>query len=360
MKMLVLVTDYPRPKGTHSYMFVHVRNMYYVKYGVEVTVINFASKDCYEIDGIRVITEGQYRQENREYDLLVSHASNLRNHYKFLKKNEKLFRHIIFFFHGQEILKFREAYPKPYDYCGGGSTLKRVFRNRYDDLKIFLWSKYYKKLENKADFVFVSNWIKNQFVKNTKLNELKHIHIINNSVGAVFEQAEYDWKREKKYDFITIRSNMDGSKYGVDIVCKLAEENPKMSFLLIGKGRYFQFNRKPDNVKWINSTFSHEEVLEFLNQASCGLLPTREDTQGVMTCEMATLGMPVITSDIEVCHEFFDDMPNVELIQNECSADICEIRDRLIKKLPYKKCKLYFADATILRELQLFIECRKK
>ena len=31
----------------------------------------------------------------------------------------------------------------------------------------------------------------------------------------------------KKYDYITIRGNLDGSKYGVDIVNNIAKANPK-------------------------------------------------------------------------------------------------------------------------------------
>lgn len=46
-------------------------------------------------------------------------------------------------------------------------------------------------------------------------------------------------------------------------------------------------------------------------------MPTRTDAQGLMMCEMAAFGIPVITSDIPVCHEVFDGAENVYFIRNE-------------------------------------------
>ena len=38
-------------------------------------------------------------------------------------------------------------------------------------------------------------------------------------------------------------------------------------------------------------------------------MPTRADAQGVMACEMATFGIPLITSNIDVCKEVFKELP---------------------------------------------------
>lgn len=358
MNLLVLTKDYPRPDGTHERMFVHVRDLYYAQNGINVTVLNFACDYDYTIDGIKVISLQTYKKDNRQYDIAVSHASNLRNHYRFLKKYEKRFNHIVFFFHGHEVLKLTEDYPRPYAYMKGNNKLKLVVQKAYDKLKLRLWKRYYKKLAQKSYYVFVSNWIFNRFKNNLNLTEndlLNHCKIINNSIGATFESENYDVNCEKKYDFITIRSNLDGSKYGVDIVMKMAEENPRSKFLLIGRGHYFEHNKKPDNVEWINKTMNHSEMVSYLNQSRCAVLMTREDTQGVMTCELAAFGMPVITSDIEVCHEFFSVMPNVRMISNEGDfTKLCELRGEMESNLPYAKDKTYFAENTIAKETELF------
>lgn len=358
MNLLILTMDYPRPDGTHERMFVHVRDLYYKKQGLDVTVLNFACNYDYKIDGIRVITLSTYKSLNEHFDIVVSHAANLRNHYRFLVSNDKKFDKLVFFFHGHEVLYLNEVYPKPYDYMKKNILRNGIAQDAYDWLKINIWKNYFKRVAEKTQFVFVSHWILSQFKKNTGLSEsdLKgHVHIINNSIGAAFETGVWNYAAEKKYDFITIRSIMDGSKYGVDLVVKLAKENPTEKFLLIGRGKYFEYNSKPENIEWIGRTMNHEEMFSYLDASKCGLLLTREDTQGVMTCEFAAYGIPVITSDIEVCHEFFDAMPNVALIDNDDKkVDICKIKNQLWEGVPYRKDTTYFGENTISKEVRMY------
>lgn len=358
MSLLVLTMDYPRLDGKHERMYVHTRDIYYKKSGLEVTVLNFSCKYDYRIDDIQVISLATYKKNRVNYDIAISHASNLRNHYLFLRKYGDRFKKVVFFFHGHEILYLNEAYPKPYPYAKKGKLKNRIFQGLYDHFKIAIWAKYYKQIAYKSEFVFVSHWIKNQFRKNTGLSNtdlMNHCHIINNSVGVEFESNQWDYRTKKNYDFITVRSNLDGSKYGIDLVMELAEKNPSLSFLLIGKGEYFKYNLRPNNVKWINRTMNHDEMLKYLDASECGILLTREDTQGVMTCEFATYGIPVITSDINVCHEFFEDMPNVRMISNNnLNVNICEIKEELLRNAPYNKNNKYFGDNTIKKEIKLY------
>ena len=67
MKILVLVQNYPNLNGNKALMYVHVRNKYYVKYGIQVDVVNFDAKESYEIDGVKVLTEDMY-DKNEKYD----------------------------------------------------------------------------------------------------------------------------------------------------------------------------------------------------------------------------------------------------------------------------------------------------
>ncbi|MNG18178.1 hypothetical protein D3C84_1022140 [compost metagenome] len=54
-----------------------------------------------------------------------------------------------------------------------------------------------------------------------------------------------------------------------------------------------------------------------------------------MSCEMATFGIPLITSNIDVCKEIFSGMPNVALINNS-SADSNSL-GRIIQELELNK-----------------------
>lgn len=356
MKILVLVEDYPSEKS-HAMMYVHVRNKYYCNNNINVTVLNFNANNDYVYENIKVISLETYEGTNEKYDILVCHAANLKHHYRFLTRYEKNFNKIFFFYHGHEIIKVNEVYPPKYKWVKTRDY--KLLRNVYDKIKCILWKRKLNKLLYKSQLIFVSRWLYDRFLYYVHMNPKyleNHVHIINNSVGSIFEEKKYDLKSQKKYDFITIRgSAIDESKYGVDIVTELAKSNPSNTFLVIGKGKFYQYNEKPKNLEFVEKLLTHQEMLEYLNKSKCALLPTRQDTQGVMTCEVATYGIPTITSNIEVCKEIFGKMKNVKLINNsETSIKLDEILQELEQDLNSDKYEGFFAKNTIQKEVDLF------
>ena len=141
-KILVLATDYPDNNGNVSLQYIHTRNVEYLKFGISVTVLNFSARINYEIDGIRVITLKTYKKEQNKYNLLVSHAPNLRQHLLFLLRYGKNFYKYIFFFHGHEVLRCSKVYPKPYNYVSYNLVLKYL-RDIYDIFKLQVWHYYF-------------------------------------------------------------------------------------------------------------------------------------------------------------------------------------------------------------------------
>lgn len=356
-KILVLVQNYPNLDGGVSLMYVHVRNKYYLQHDIDVTVLNFSAKHDYEIDKIKVITEDSYQNAGNQYDIVVSHAANVKNHYRFLKKYASRFERMIFFFHGHEVLKINEVYPEPYDYVKKSGWLRKTIQNCYDAFKLSVWHRYYKKMAYKSDFVFVSHWLYEQFQKYTRLSGddlCGHTHIINNSVGKAFEEGSYTFDSEKEYDFITIRSDMDKSTYCIDLVDSLAKAYPNYRFLMIGRGQYYKLHDVPQNVTWVEKFLSHDEMLAYVNASKCGLMLTRNDTQGVMTCELSEYGIPVITSDIDVCREIFGDLKNVCLISNDIEGvDLKKAYEVLIVGVPYDKQGKFSYQNTVKLEEEL-------
>lgn len=354
MKVLVLAQDYPNNNGGKKLMYVHVRNKYYMQNGIDVTVLNFSANGEYVYEGIRVISEKCYINEDNQYDALICHAANLKNHYRFLNKFGEEFPAFVFFFHGHEVLKKSVEYPKAYSFVKE-SFFRIMLRDCYDEIKFFVWRRYFNEVKKKARFVFVSNWLKKRFFENLKLDEKEfgnNAVVINNSVGDVFEKENYKPKVPLKYDFITIRSNLDSSTYCLDLLNQIARRNMQYKFLVIGKGDYFQYDSKSENIDWIDATCSHGELVNYINQARCGLMLTRNDTQGVMSCEMATFGIPLITSDIEICREIFSVYPNVRFIDNKnVEINLKEVLSEVEKEKGKKK--VYLASETLAKELSL-------
>lgn len=354
--ILVAVENYPNNNGGVSLMYVHTRNKAYASSGIDVTVLNFHSDENYEYEGIRVISLKTYLSETKKYDILVSHAANLRHHYLFLRKHGDNFEKFVFFFHGHEVLKIHKTYSKPYSYVQN-SKLKVFAQNIYDDFKLGFWRKYYLSVASKSKFVFVSKWMLDEFLKWTKIpyDAIKdNCEITYNCIGKTFEETSYDYECEKEYDFITVRSYLDGSKYCADVVNNLAFANPDMKFLIVGKGEFFNHFEKAPNLTWLNQTMNHSEIIQHMQKSRCALMPTRTDAQGLMMCELASTGMPLITSDIPVCHEVFDDFDNVALINNDLiDVELSAVFDELIKNVPYTKIRKYFNTTTSQKEISL-------
>lgn len=144
---------------------------------------------------------------------------------------------------------------------------------------------------------------------------------------------------------------LDRSVYCVDLLCRIAEHNPEMSFLLIGKGRYFEYHEKPRNITWVNSYLNHEQILHYINRSKCALMLTRRDTQGVMACELATYGIPLVTSGLPICHEIFDGFNNVSFVSNY-EIDSIDFRQCVFSLSQGKNTK-YMESQTMNKELEL-------
>jgi glycosyltransferase involved in cell wall biosynthesis len=364
LRLLVLATDYPTPDGRTAQGFIHSRNKEYLRAGIKVDVLSFSAGFDYMHEGIHVYTlrNVERRLIHDRYDLLVSHAPNLRNHLRFLGKYGNRFPTTVFFFHGHEVLRTTDVYPPPYPYMKRSSWLHTWTRNAYDELKIRILRRHFCSVKYRSHFVFVSNWMAKKFHETIGITP-KEIegrrHIIYNCVGRIFQERSYDRSAPKTYDFITIRNQLDGSKYAIDIVCRIAERHPELKFCVVGKGKFFRYFQKPTNLIWVDKHLSHEEIVRYLDESRCALLPTRADAQGVMACEMATFGIPLITSDLEVCSEVFDGFRNVALISNEEEhINIVPLYNKLtsLQLDANEKNERFMVQNTVGREIALFNE----
>ena len=360
MKTLVLVEDYPNLNGSRNLMYVHTRNLYYIQEGIDVNVLNFSASGCYEIDGINVITYNEYKKNQYQYDLLILHAANIRHHFIFLMKHGKSFPYYLFFFHGHEVLRINKVYPQPFPYMKK-KRIKSLIQEVYDSIKLTIWRYYLPMAKNKSTFVFVSNWMKEEFEKWTRLSldtlNAKY-EIIYNCVGKIFEIEAYDDQIPKEYDFITIRGNLDVSKYSIDIINELAKKTPESKFLVVGKGDFFNHYDKSPNIDWRNTTLNHKEIIQALNSAKFALMPTRTDAQGLMMCEMAAFGIPVITSNISVCREIFDGFSNAIFIDNNNISSLADISNKIQSRCI--KDRRYCFNNTLERELLIIMSASCK
>lgn len=93
-------------------------------------------------------------------------------------------------------------------------------------------------------------------------------------------------------------------------------------------------------------------MLEYVNKSKYALMLTRRDTQGVMACELATFGIPLITSDIPICHEIFGKFQNVAYLSNDTAYN-CDLSKIEYPRLSNEKESTYYQRNTIGKEVEL-------
>jgi hypothetical protein len=87
MKILILTQSYIT-KEAFDQAYAHTRALGYAKNGQKVVVLSFSAPTAYEVDKIPVMSEKTfYKSYNvKEFDIVASHAPNLRNHFRFIFK----------------------------------------------------------------------------------------------------------------------------------------------------------------------------------------------------------------------------------------------------------------------------------
>lgn len=348
-KILIIVEDYPSEQKPYAMSYVHSRCLEYISKGINIDVINFSSSGNYVFEGVMVNAYSD-SIDCSQYDVVVSHAPNIRNHVFNLLKHMSEIKSLVIYFHGHEVLYINDFYPKPYSWSSKNLTSK-IFQSLYDRFKIIVLRFFLFHYKDKVKVIFVSDWMKSVTHQcfGTTLPNIRQ-YVINNPAHASFLKFKYTPVKLDEMKFITIRP-LDDSKYAIDLVVKVAKNNPQCQFDIYGRGDYFLHNDKPSNVNVINKFIHQNDLPLLLNNYSCALMPTRLDAQGVMVCEMASLGMPVITSNIEVCREIFTGFDNVILVGNN-DFDLLDL-----SKLNLTSTKLNFqfdTSSIVEKEIEVF------
>ena len=353
--ILVVCQDYPDDAHPYKMAWAHTRNVFYQSAGLSTTVCSFSATSGYTFQSLPVVPGSMLTRDFvSKFDLVALHSPNMRNHLWALRGIRSV--PFVVFCHGTESLYVNKDYPEPYPFMRQ-SVLSRVIRDAYDMLKMKVLKRFILNRKDRAVVVFVSEWMRDKFFANVgNLDELGvTYHIIHNPLWTDFLSRNYrdEAASAPSADFVTLR-RLDFSKYAVDQVCSLAEHNPQYSFHLVGTGDYFKHYAKPGNLTLINKHIPQSGLADFLSDYRCALMPTRVDAQGVMVCEMAVFGMPVITSDAPVCHEMLEGFPNVKFLPSGLFASRLADSDFPPSAGPHSAPPRFTSENTVQKEVALF------
>lgn len=174
-----------------------------------------------------------------------------------------------------------------------------------------LWLRFFY---NRADLVLaVSDYTKDEL---RKLGVKKRIEILYNTIDT----QKYQNSPEKKLrarqklgvdqgTFVVVGSGQVQPRKRVDIFIKLAQKMPDVNFFWVGgvpfgaaaaKNGVMQKMMKnpPDNMKF-TGVIPLEEVADYYFAADAFILPSEQETFGMVVVEAAAAGLPVILRDID-------------------------------------------------------------
>ena len=319
-KILLITPSYPSPDNQYACGFVHSRVKEYINQNLEVEVANVydhESMSHYIFDGVDVYKTGYGQLRSilmgKKYDAILVHFFD-EKYAKYLTTSYIKDTPIILWNHGADILywNYRDFYTP---YFTDEYNLPKELENSYKKR-----DEYVKKLSNNDNvhWVFVSNDEK-QLAEDMHKIKFKNSIVIPNIINSdLFSYTPKDDSLRK--NIFLLRRFDNTKKYAIDIaVLTILELSRReifndLNFYICGEGeihsKLVEPLRKFSNVHIINNFLSHKQIKEYHDKTGIALFPTRQDTQGVSALEAASSGLAVITSDLEVIHEYFDEELN--------------------------------------------------
>ena len=326
-RILLITPSYPSPDNLYACGFVHSRVKEYIKQDIDVEVAcvyKYNSMAHYEIEGVTVYRT-DYNQlrsilMGRKYDAILVHFFDEEYGY-YLDTSYIKDTPIFLWNHGADILYW--DYKKIYTpYFTDTYVLPQFLENKYKSRDKYINE--FSKKEN-VYWIFVSESERKDAEKMHKLhfkNSIVIPNIINQDIFSYRKKAP-----ELRKKIFMIRRFDNTKKYAIDIavltILELARRPffDDLEFYICGEGDYHDQLvdplKKYPNVHIINNFLSHNQIKKYHDKCGIGLFPTRQDTQGVSALEAASSGLAVVTSDLDVIHEYFDETLNT----------ICPIED---------------------------------
>lgn len=322
MLNLLITNGYPSEKNKYSNGFVHTRMKAYLEKGLKIKVLvfkkNIKTSITYNYEGVEVHVVDKKSLinilTNSDYENIIIHFARylfMPTVLKYKNSNSK----ILIWVHGFEALSWkRRLFNIDFSIKSCLSFIYNIFTNNRQ-LKMMKHLIQYSSKYN-IHFVFVSEWMKNTMLEDTKMQNMKISYsIIPNPIDTKIFKNECKGVEQRK-KILSIRP-YTSKKYANDItrdvILELSNKEYfyELEFTLIGQGPMFEKITKPlkkfPNVSIKEKFLNHEEIRREHEKHGVYLSPTRQDSQGVSMCEAICSGLVVVTSNNSAIPEFAND-----------------------------------------------------
>jgi L-malate glycosyltransferase len=311
MKILVLDINYPSETNLYGDGFVHARVLGYVSRGHEVEVLAFFSREAsYSFQGIRVTTV------NNLEDLLAFVARckpdvigiHFFQGWMLAKLIKRVAIPVVVWVHG---IEGQAWYRRLCDFQWRPQYARQIAYNILQLIRLRRLFAYRERNRDKAEIVFVSDWIRRVATRDTLSSDRRHRVIPNPIDVDYFAFNPKDASQRRRVLLIrSFNSRVYANDQAVEAIVLLSAHRgfDKFSFTIVGSGRRFRAEtralRQFANVTLHERFLSHEEIRELHATHGVFLCPARSETQGVSRCEAMSSGLVPVTSNNSAIPEF--------------------------------------------------------
>lgn len=312
--VLLITPGYPSLENKYNTAFVHTRIKAYQEAGIPVDVVvcnEIPDIKQYTFEGVHVFKcDYFYLREllqKRPYKKILIHFFDDR-YANILESVDTSETQLYFFLHGAETL-YRD-WPKIVSpYFGPEVVIDGALEDRFKRKDFFI--KKYSHFKN-AKWLFVTEWTRQ------RCEELLDFKFERSDVIPCLIDTElFSYERkdpELRKKIFVLRKFDDIRTYSLDTVVRVILELSRRPFFsdlefdIYGDGSLHERILEPvkdfENVKIHKEFLTHEQIRKVHQTHGIALFPTRFDSQAVSSCEAASSGCAVVTSDIPGVRQF--------------------------------------------------------
>lgn len=320
LKITVLTGRYPSENNPYSHMFVHTRNVEYVKKGHRVIVLVPAKISVeYEMDGVKVIladvtTLVKYLIDSDRIMIhLLLHRFD-KNIDAGVLYDAVLKEHLptVFFIHGIETQTIWHSRREDIKWHNPRTIARWLYRDYYLIKRMIKTLNNFNKSDFPCKFVSPSKWMLNESRRHTGIDLTSKSLVIPNGIDT--ERFKFVDRWEKRQQLLSIRPLIYKGTSAIDLLIDVASQlSHDFNLVLYGRGNDEELIRNMAD-KFINKLhfqlkaefINHQDIPNIHDNHGMYLAVTRMDSQGVSMCEAMASGLPTISFDTCAIPEFIE------------------------------------------------------
>lgn len=208
--------------------------------------------------------------------------------------------------------------------CGNHPIFSRIIKRNY----IKKNKKAIKFYKNCAGIFTMSEWLRNDFITQTKINSNK-VYVVGGGYNVDPSKIDYSQKEGNRFIFVGKEWEIKNGDLVVKAFEILQKTNPNIHLYIIGPNECPKIAINKKNVHYLGR-LPASELYKYYNLCDYFVMPSKFDAYGLVFAEALTFGLPCIGKNIFAMPEFIKNGENGFLIENNDEYELSQKMQQLL------------------------------